>query len=49
VFAPAAALIYGVSRPALAGHQLSLLTITCFAIGAFLHMLGRLALGRLRE
>ena len=49
VFAPAAALLYGVSGAALPGVALLLTTIACFVVGVFLHMLGRFALRRLRE
>jgi uncharacterized membrane protein YdjX (TVP38/TMEM64 family) len=49
VFAPVAALIYGVSQVPTPGFPLSLLTAACFAFGAFLHVLARLALRRLRE
>ena len=49
VFAPAAALLYGLSQPALAGIHILLLTGAYFAGGFFLHILGWLTLGRLRE
>lgn len=49
VFAPAAALLYGVSGSARPGLALLLTTLACFVVGVFLHILGRLALGRLRE
>ena len=48
-FAPMAVSIYGVSHPGLSWLLLSLLSATCFAFGVFLHVLGRLALRRLRE
>jgi hypothetical protein len=49
VFAPVAALMYGVSRPAPSSLALLLLTIACFAGAVILHVMGWLALGRLRE
>ena len=49
VFAPAAALIYGLSQLLPSGLLLSLLTIGCFTGAVVLHILGWLALGRLRE
>jgi hypothetical protein len=49
VFAPALALLYGVSRPAPSGFPLSVLTVACFGGGVVLHVLGWLVLGRLRE
>jgi len=49
VFAPVVALLYGVSQPAASGLPLLVLTIACFGGGVVLHLLGSLALGRLRE
>lgn len=49
VFAPAAALMYGVSVPTLSRISLALLILSCFIVGTFLHILGWLALRRLRE
>ncbi len=49
VFAPLVASIYGLSAQTTSWLLLSLLSATCFVFGAFLHGLGRLALGRLRE
>jgi predicted membrane protein len=49
VFAPVLASLYGVSQPVRSWLLLPLLSATCFAFGAFLHGLGRLALRRLRE
>jgi hypothetical protein len=49
VFAPLAALIYGVSHPPVAGIPLAVLAAACFIFGTFLHVLGRLMLRRLRE
>jgi hypothetical protein len=48
-FAPMAVSIYGVSYPGLSWILLSLLSATCCAFDVFLHVLGRLALRRLRE
>jgi Na+/H+ antiporter NhaC len=47
--APIAAAIYGISQPTLSWIALSALSATCFALGAFIHLLGRLALRRLHE
>jgi hypothetical protein len=49
VFAPVAALMYGLSRPEPPGFPLSVVTVACFAAGVSLHVLGRLTLGRLRQ
>jgi hypothetical protein len=49
VFAPLAALLYGVSGAPSSGLPLLLTAIACFVIGVFLHMMARFALGRLRE
>lgn len=49
VFAPLAALIYGVSQTPPSSLPFAALTVACFVFGAFLHFLGRLVLGRLRE
>ena len=49
VFVPAIAFLYGISRPAAGGVQVSLVTLTCIGGGALLHLLGRRTLGRLRE
>jgi hypothetical protein len=49
VFAPVAALIYGLSQRSPGGLQLSLMMLSCIGGGAFLHWLGRALLGRLRE
>jgi hypothetical protein len=49
VFAPLAAQIYGVSQMPRFGVPVALLTGCCFVFGAVLHLLGRLALRRLRE
>jgi hypothetical protein len=49
VFAPLAALLYGVSGAPSSGLSLLLTAIACFIIGVSLHILERLALGRLCE
>jgi hypothetical protein len=49
VFAPAAALIYGISQFPMDRWTMVSLALACFAIGASLHLLGRAVLGRLRE
>ncbi|MDI3469737.1 MAG: hypothetical protein OJF62_001800 [Pseudolabrys sp.] len=49
VFAPAAALVYGAPSLSLPVDRLLLLATGCFAVGGILHVLGWLALGRLRE
>ena len=49
VFAPFAALIYGLSQMPQGGLQLSFIMLGCIAGGVFLHWLGRALLGRLRE
>jgi len=49
VFAPIAALIYGLSQMPQGGPPLSLVMLSCFAGGAFLHWMARAVLGRLRE
>lgn len=49
VFAPIAALIYGLSQIPQNSLQLSLVILICIAGGVFLHWIGRAVLGRLRE
>ena len=49
VFAPLAALLYGVSGAPSSGLPLLLTAVACFVVGVSLHILARLALGRLRE
>jgi hypothetical protein len=49
VFAPVAALMYGLSPASPDSPRLSLVMLSCFAGGGFLHWLGRAVLGRLRE
>jgi protein-S-isoprenylcysteine O-methyltransferase Ste14 len=49
VFAPIAALMYGLSPMPQGSLPLSLVMLSCFAGGAFLHWLGRAMLGRLLE
>ena len=48
-FAPAAALIYGLSRPVLSPFYISLITVVCVVGGYALHLIGRAFLGRLQE
>jgi hypothetical protein len=49
VFAPAAALLYGLSQPVLSVTYVIGIVVVCFAGGVFLHWFGKLLLGRLRE
>lgn len=49
VFAPIAAVIYGLSQMPQRDLPLSLVILSCFAGGVFLHWSGRALLGRLRE
>lgn len=49
VFAPAIAILYGISQPGPGSIQVSLVTLACIGGGALLHYLGRRTLGRLRE
>ena len=49
VFAPAVALMYGLSQMSANGARLSLVSLACIGGGAFLHWLGRALLGRLQE
>jgi hypothetical protein len=48
-FAPAAAWLYGLSKPAVGWGYLLLLALGCLAGGFGLHVAGRVFLGRLRE
>jgi hypothetical protein len=48
-FAPAAALLYGLSRPPAGYGYIVALVLGCLALGVGLHLLGRLLLGGLRE
>ena len=48
-FAPAAALAYGLSVPAVTAGYVILLVLVCVGSGVALHWAGRLLLGRLRE
>jgi hypothetical protein len=48
-FAPAAALVYGLSRPGLGAIYIGALMSACFVIGFVLHMAARATLGSLRE
>lgn len=49
VFAPAAALVYGLSQLAISAISIFGILIVCLSCGLLLHGLGRLILGRLRE
>lgn len=49
VFAPVAALIYGLTAAAVEGVIVTALVAGCFGVGIGLHLLGLLLLGRLRE
>ena len=49
VFAPMAALVYGLSRLESSLFPMSVAIVACFAIGTALHLVGRRALARLRE
>jgi hypothetical protein len=48
-FAPAAALVYGLSSPLIGGGVMFGLALACFAFGICLHFGGRALLGRLRQ
>jgi hypothetical protein len=48
-FAPAAALLYGLSPPAIGVGYMSAVVLGCFTLGFSLHSVGRAILGRLRE
>jgi hypothetical protein len=48
-FAPAAALLYGISQLAIARWIMVVLALSCVGGGAALHLLGRAVLRRLRE
>jgi hypothetical protein len=48
-FAPAAALVYGLSAPVITTGYVVLLVLVCVSVGVALHFAGRLLLGRLRE
>lgn len=49
LFAPAAALMYGLSQPTLGATYMVSLALGCLALGIALHLMGRTLLGRLRE
>jgi hypothetical protein len=49
VFAPAAALLYGLTQPAGSAAYMFVLVLGCFALGAGLHLLARATLGRMIE
>ena len=48
-FAPAAAVIYGLSTAPLGRWTMAALALVCLAFGASIHLFGRIVLGRLRE
>jgi hypothetical protein len=48
-FAPAAAVLYGLSAPALGGARTIALGLVCVLVGVGLHLAGRAMLKRLRE
>ena len=48
-FAPAAALLYGLSHLAISTESIFGIVILCLVAGLLLHVLGRIVLGRLRE
>ncbi len=48
-FAPAAALLYGLSTLAIGLEYMIALTLGCLGLGVGIHMIGRAVLGRLRE
>ncbi len=48
-FAPAAALLYGLSQPTIGAVYMLALAAGCVALGVGLHLLGRAKLGSLRE
>jgi hypothetical protein len=48
-FAPAAALLYGLSQPAIGAAFMIALVAGCLIFGIGLHLAGRAMLGRLRE
>ena len=49
VLAPAAAWLYGLSQPLMTTRYVSVLAVGCLVAGLLLHVVGRLALRRLRE
>jgi hypothetical protein len=49
LFAPVAALVYGLSQPTLGAAYLVGLALGCLVVGIGLHMTGRVLLGKLRE
>jgi hypothetical protein len=48
-FAPAAALLYGLSQPAIGAAYTLALAFGCLGLGAGVHMLARATLGRMLE
>jgi hypothetical protein len=49
LFAPAAALLYGLSQPKIGGFYIVALALGCLAFGIGLHLVGWRLLRRLRE
>lgn len=49
VFAPAAALLYGLSPPALGAEYMIVVALGCLALGGILHFSGRAFLRRLHD
>jgi hypothetical protein len=48
-FAPAAALLYGLTQPAIGAAYMLALVLGCLGLGAGIHMLARVMLGRMLE
>jgi hypothetical protein len=48
-FAPAAALLYGLTRAPVGAGYLVVVAIGCVGLGVFIHVAGILYLGRMRE
>lgn len=49
VFAPAAALLYGISQIVIERWIMTTVAVSCIGLGTGLHLLGRAILRRLRE
>jgi hypothetical protein len=49
LFAPGAALLYGVSQLAVGFSYMLVLALGCLGLGTGIHVIGRIVLGRLRE
>ena len=48
-FAPATALLYGLSQPAISFAFMIALTVGCISLSVSLHLMARAILGRMRE